>query len=253
MIETEASNGFEIDLKVLSNHWSVNTSGLWLASPSNPTGAVLSKAYVTEAWGRVQSLGGHLLVDEIYQGLVYEGENFSALSIHDDIFVINSFSKYFAMTGWRLGYMGAPREIAAACQKVQGQNTSGANAFGQKAAAHALLSDMTPTYQMRDAFLRRRDMMIEKLREIPGFQVNHPQGAFYIFPDISSYFGKSDGQRSINNADEFCGYILSEAHVAVVSGSAFGADNCFRLSYAASEEKLLEAVSRIKKAMAKLS
>lgn len=156
------------------------------------------------------------------------------------------------MTGWRLGYMGAPKEIAAACAKMQGQFTSGANAFGQVAGAHALNSDMTPTWKMRDAFLKRRDIVIAGLKEIPGFNVNNPKGAFYVFPDISSYFGKSDGTTTITNSNEFCQYILKNAFVAVVAGSAFGAEGCFRLSYAASEEQLLEAISRIKACVAKL-
>jgi len=253
--------GIEDDFKVsaedLDKAITDRTKFVLFSSPCNPTGSVYShdelKA-MADVIAKYEDV--YIVSDEIYEYINFMGRHVSIgafPNVKDRTITVNGFSKGFAMTGWRLGYMGAPREIAAACQKVQGQNTSGANAFGQKAAAHALLSDMTPTYQMRDAFLRRRDMVIEKLREIPDFQVNHPQGAFYIFPDISAYFGKSDGQRAINNADEFCGYILSEAHVAVVSGSAFGADNCFRLSYAASEEKLLEAISRIKNAMAKLS
>ena len=157
------------------------------------------------------------------------------------------------MTGWRLGYMGAPKEIAAACSKMQGQFTSGATAFGQMAGAHALLSDMGPTDKMRAAFLSRRDMVIDLLREIPGMKVNNPQGAFYIFPNISDYFGKSDGSNVIENSDDFCHYLLMNAHVAVVAGSAFGAEDCFRISYAASEEQLRESISRIKIALQKLN
>ena len=156
------------------------------------------------------------------------------------------------MTGWRLGYMGAPEWIAKACTKIQGQVTSGATAFGQKAAAYALGADMTPTHKMREAFLERRELVIKLLSEIPGFKVNEPKGAFYIFPDISHYFGTSDGKNDINNADDFAFYILENAYVAIVSGSAFGADNCFRLSYAASEEQLREAIRRIKEAVEKL-
>jgi aspartate aminotransferase len=136
---------------------------------------------------------------------------------------------------------------------VQGQFTSGATAFGQKAAAHALLSDMTPTHQMREAFLKRRNLVIELLSQVPGFKVNRPQGAFYIFPDISDFFGKSRDGFVINNADDFCEYILQKAHVAIVTGSAFGAENCCRLSYAASEGELREAIQRIGEATAKLT
>ena len=156
------------------------------------------------------------------------------------------------MTGWRLGYIGAPKWIAKACAKIQGQFTSGANAFGQKAAAYALEADMSPSMEMKAAFLKRRDMVIELLSQIPGVRVNHPKGAFYIFPDISAFFGKRDGNTTIETADDFCEYLLHNAHVAVVTGVAFGAPNCFRISYAASEETLREAIRRMAEALNKL-
>jgi aspartate aminotransferase len=148
--------------------------------------------------------------------------------------------------------MGAPKEVASACAKIQGQFTSGANAFAQKAAAYALEADMGPTDAMREAFLKRRDMVIAGLSAIPGFKVNNPVGAFYSFPDISSFFGKSDGDVTINNSDDFCEYLLNKAYVAVVTGAAFGAPDCFRLSYAASDDTLKEAIQRIADACAKL-
>jgi aspartate aminotransferase len=157
------------------------------------------------------------------------------------------------MTGWRLGYIGAPASIAAACSKIQGQFTSGANAFAQKAAATALLSDMSPSFAMRDEFLRRRGIITEALSQIEGMQVNHPNGAFYIFPDISAFFGKAADGFTITNSGEFCEYLLQQAHVACVAGAAFGAPNCFRISYAASEEDLREAVKRIAAACKKLA
>jgi aspartate aminotransferase len=156
------------------------------------------------------------------------------------------------MTGWRLGYMGAPAWVAEACAKIQGQFTSGANAFGQKAAAYALMADMSPTNKMREAFLKRKELVKAKLSEIPGIKTNDPQGAFYIFPDISAYFGKSFNGQTISNSDDLALYLLEHAHVATVSGSAFGADECLRLSFAASEEELLEAVRRIGEALGKL-
>jgi aspartate aminotransferase len=165
---------------------------------------------------------------------------------------VNGFAKGYAMTGWRLGYIGAPVWLADACIKIQGQVTSGANSFSQKAAAFALLADMTPTYEMREAFLKRRDLVIAGLSKIPGFKVNQPQGAFYIFPDISAIFGKMDGETAINDANDFCDYLMMKAHVATVSGVAFGADNCFRISYAASEAELNEAIKRITEAVEKL-
>lgn len=156
------------------------------------------------------------------------------------------------MTGWRIGYIGAPKFIADACDKMQGQFTSAASSIAQKAAEAALNLDNRPTLDMRDAFLRRRDLVIEGLKKIPGLRLNQPKGAFYVFPDISSYFGKSDGTTTIHNATDLCMYLLNTGHVSVVTGEAFGAPNCFRLSYAASDDKLKEAVRRIGDALAKL-
>jgi aspartate aminotransferase len=157
------------------------------------------------------------------------------------------------MTGWRLGYIGGPLEVVEACNKLQSQVTSGANAFAQKAAAFALEADLTPTYKMRDQFEKRRDLIIGLLKEIPGLKVNHPKGAFYVFPDCSAYFGKSDGSFTINNSADFSEYLLMSALVATVPGDAFGANDCFRISYAASEADITEAVRRIGEALAKLS
>jgi aspartate aminotransferase len=232
------------------------TKFILFSSPCNPTGSVYSfdelKA-IADVVSRHE--GVYIVSDEIYEYINFTGKHVSIgaiESVKDRTITVNGFSKGFAMTGWRLGYMGAPKEIAAACSKMQGQFTSGATSFGQKAGAHALLSDMTPTNNMREAFLKRRNMVIDLLREIPGFKVNNPQGAFYVFPDISDYFGKTDGNTTVENADDFCNYILMNAHVAVVSGSAFGADDCFRISYAASEEQLKESIRRIKEAVQKL-
>ena len=149
------------------------------------------------------------------------------------------------MTGWRLGYMAAPQWLAKACSKVQGQFTSGAASFSQKAASVALMSDMTETEMMREAFLKRRDLVIDGLRGINGIKVNHPTGAFYVFPDISYFIGKSNGSITIDNSDDFAEMLLENAHVATVAGSAFGEDKCIRISYAASEDQLKEAIRRI--------
>lgn len=232
------------------------TKFVLFSSPCNPTGSVFSHEELKSIADAVSRHEGvYIVSDEIYEYINFSGKHDSIGSIEsvkDRTITVNGFSKGFAMTGWRLGYMGAPKEIAEACSKMQGQFTSGASSFGQKAAAHALLSDMTPTYKMRDAFLKRRNMVLDLLREIPGFKVNDPHGAFYVFPDISHYFGKTDGKTVIRNADDFCDYLLMEAHVGVVSGSAFGADDCFRISYAASEQQLKDAIGRIKKAVEKL-
>ena len=222
----------------------------------NPTGSV----YLHDELKAIAQViaaheGIYIISDEIYEYINFTGNHASIGAfeeVKDRTITVNGFSKGFAMTGWRLGYLGAPAWIADACSKVQGQITSGATSFGQKAAAYALLSDMAPTHEMREAFRQRRDMVIGLLNEVPGMKVNQPQGAFYIFPDISSYFGKRSAEMAVNNADDFCEYILHNAHVAVVTGSAFGADNCFRISYAASEKELREAIRRIAEAVSKL-
>lgn len=253
--------GIEQDYKVsagqVKDAITDQTKMVIFSSPCNPTGSVFLRSEL-EAIADV--IGQHenifIVSDEIYEYINFTDQHTSIgtiPSVADRTITVNGFAKGFAMTGWRLGYMGGPAWIADACTKIQGQVTSGANSFGQKAAAEALLGDMKPSSDMRDAFLTRRDLVIGLLNEIPGFKVNKPEGAFYIFPDISEYFGKSDGETTINNADDFAEYILNTAHVAIVSGSAFGADNCFRLSYAASEAQLREAIRRIGEAVGKLS
>jgi len=253
--------GIEQDFKVSAEQIEAaitdKTKMIIFSSPCNPTGSVYAR---DELKSMADVLSKHkditIVSDEIYEYITFAGkhESIGAFdNVRDQTVTINGFSKGFAMTGWRLGYIGAPEWIAKACAKMQGQFTSGATAFGQMAGAHALMSDLAPTHAMRDAFRKRRDMVIELLREIPGFKVNNPQGAFYVFPDISQYFGTSDGTTTVSNANDFAEYLLQNAHVAIVTGSAFGADNCFRLSYAASEEQLKEAIKRIKAAVAKLS
>lgn len=253
--------GIEQDFKATAAQIEAAITGrtriLLFSSPCNPTGSVYSyqelKA-IAEVIARHEGI--YIISDEIYEYINFTGEHASIGSIPEvknRTATVNGFSKGFAMTGWRLGYMGAPDWIAEACAKMQGQFTSGATSFGQKAAAHALLSDMKPTHDMREAFRKRRDMVIELLSKIPGMKVNQPQGAFYIFPDISAFFGKSANGMTVRNADDFSEYLLHHAHVAVVSGSAFGADNCFRISYAASEKELREAIRRIDKAARQLA
>jgi aspartate aminotransferase len=232
------------------------TKILLFSSPCNPTGSVYTHDEL-EAIANVIAKHDDIFIisDEIYEYINFGDKHVSIgafPNVKDQTITVNGFSKGFAMTGWRLGYIGAPLWVAKACGKIQGQFTSGATAFGQMAAAHALDSDMGPSMEMKAAFLKRRDMVIELLGQIPGVKVNKPQGAFYIFPDVSSFFGKSDGSFTVNNADDFCEYILNTAYVAVVTGSAFGAENCFRLSYAASEDQLREAIKRIGDALAKL-
>ncbi len=233
------------------------TRALLFSSPCNPTGSVYSAEELRSIAEVVRAKEDlYIVSDEIYEYINFSGRHVSIGAfdaVKDRTITVNGFSKGFAMTGWRLGYLGGPAWLAKACGKVQGQFTSGANAFGQRAAAHALLSDMASTQRMTEAFRQRRDMVIELLSEIPGMQVNRPQGAFYIFPNIRAFFGKSYGEYRIDNPSQFTEYLLREAHVAAVSGSAFGADECFRLSYAASERELRQAISRIKRALEQLS
>ena len=234
------------------------TKFIIFSSPCNPTGSVYTAEELSEIADAVSKYPNIVIIaDEIYEYINFtESKKHVSIgsfeSVRNQTVTVNGFAKGFAMTGWRLGYIGGPLWLAKACAKLQGQSTSGANAFAQKAAVTALMADMTPSYDMRDEFLRRRDIMIGLLRDIPGFRVNTPPGAFYIFPDISDYFGKSDGTVTINSSDDFCEYLLANAYVAVVTGAAFGAESCFRISYAASEDKLREAVRRIKETLAKL-
>ncbi len=250
--------GIEQDFKVNAEQVRAaitpRTKFILFSSPCNPTGSVYQ---YDELKAIADVVAEHedifIVADEIYEYINFSGDHVSIgaiESVKDRTITINGFSKGFAMTGWRLGYMGAPQIIASACAKIQGQFTSGATAFGQKAAAYALGADRSETMAMKEAYNKRRDLVKGLLDQIPDVKTNNPEGAFYIFPDISDYFGKSNGTTTINNANDFCEYLLNTAHVAVVSGSAFGADNCFRISYAASEEQLTEAIRRMGVALA---
>lgn len=254
------SAGVEEDFKVPASRVeaaiSDRTKLIMFSSPCNPTGSVFNEdelKAIAEVVARHENL--YIMSDEIYEHINFTGKHISIASfpeVKDRTIVVNGFSKAFAMTGWRLGYMAAPQFIADACVKIQGQMTSGANSIAQKAGVAALNSDLRPTQEMTMAFRRRRDLIISLLKEIPGFKCNFPTGAFYIFPDISAYFGKSDGVTTIHNSDDFSLFLLNQAHVATVGGSAFGDDHCFRISYAASEDQIREAVRRIKVAVSKL-
>ncbi|HMQ07706.1 MAG TPA: pyridoxal phosphate-dependent aminotransferase [Saprospiraceae bacterium] len=250
--------GIEQDFKVvpeqLEEAITPRTKAVLFSSPCNPTGSVYLKEEL-QALAQVCAKYPHILIisDEIYEYINFTGNHFSIgslPSVKDQTVTVNGMSKGFAMTGWRLGYMGAPLWLAEACNKVQGQSTSGATSFGQKAAALALLSDLGPTLTMTKAFEKRKLLMIDGLATIKGLIVNQPQGAFYIFPNISEFFGKSNGRHTIHDADDFCEIMLEEAQVAMVSGAAFGDDQCVRLSYAASEDQLKEAIRRLRTALA---
>lgn len=254
--------GIENDFKVLPSQLEAaitpKTRMVIFSSPCNPTGSVYS---MEELQAFAEILGTkdeiYIVSDEIYEYINYTGNHASIASIpsvKDQTITINGFSKGFAMTGWRLGYMGAPREVAKATDKMQGQFTSGATSFSQKAASLALETDLTETYKMRDAFLKRRDLILNLLKEIPGIKCNVPEGAFYVFPNVSAYYGKKTPDGTvIENGDQLCTYILDTAYVALVAGSAFGDEECIRISYAASDEEIIEACKRIKEALSHLN
>lgn len=252
--------GIESDFKVsaedIEKAITPKTKALLFSSPCNPTGSVYLESELKAIAQVISKHPGIIIVaDEIYEYINFTGKHISIGSfpeVKDQTVTVNGFSKGYAMTGWRLGYMGGPQWLSDACNKVQGQITSGANSFSQKAATFALQTKLPETELMKTAFLKRRDMVLQLLQEIPGVKVNLPLGAFYIFPDISAYFGKKSDKMEINNATDFCDYILQEAYVAVVSGAAFGADECFRISYAASEAELREAVARMARVLALL-
>ncbi len=259
-VPVEVYAGVEQDFKVTPEQVAAaitdRTKAVIFSSPCNPTGSVYSMAEL-EAIAEVIAPHEQIVVvsDEIYEYINFTGNHASigaVPSLKNRTATVNGFAKGYAMTGWRLGYMGAPKYLAEACAKIQGQFTSGANAFSQKAAAFALDADLAPTWKMRDEFQRRRDIVIELLEAIPGFKVNRPEGAFYSFPDISHYFGKTDGEMTINTADDFCEFLLLNAHVATVGGDSFGAPQCFRISYAASEKDIRTAIGRIAEAVNKL-
>lgn len=254
--EGSLENNFKVTPEQLEAAITPKTKAILYSSPSNPTGAVYTKEEL-EALAEVVARHKDIFViaDEIYEYITFEEGYFSMGAIEalkDRVVTVNGFSKGFAMTGWRVGYLAAPEWLARACDKIQGQVTSGTCSIAQKAAYTAINSDLTPTKEMVTAYQKRRDMMLELLSEIEGVKTYTPTGAFYIFPDISYYFGKSDGETRIENSGDLSMYLLNNAHVALVPGSAFGANNCIRISYAASDEELKEAVRRIKTQLAKL-
>lgn len=252
--------GIEQDFKItpaqLEGAITPKTKALILCSPSNPTGSVYSKAEL-EGLAKVIEKYPNVIViaDEIYEHINYVGAHESIAqfdAIHDRVVIVNGVSKAYAMTGWRIGFIAAPLWIAKACNKLQSQYTSGPCSVAQKAAEAAFTGDQACVGKMRDAFARRRDLVVKLSKEIPGININIPEGAFYLFPEVSSYFGKSAGDRKIGNAGDLAMYLLEEGHVATVGGDAFGAPECLRFSYATSDENLIEAIKRIKETLAKL-
>ena len=257
---TIVNAGFDQDFKMtaeqLENAITEKTKMLILCSPSNPTGSVYSKE---ELAALAEVLKKHpevfVLADEIYEHINYIGKHHSIAQepgMKEQVIIANGVSKAYAMTGWRIGFLAGPEWIIKGCNKLQGQYTSGTCSVSQKAAEAAYTLDQSAVEEMRVAFERRRNLIVKLAKEIPGLEVNMPQGAFYLFPKCNSYFGKSNGEKTINNSTDFAMYLLEEAHVATVGGDAFGDPDCFRMSYATSDENIVEAIKRIKEALGKL-
>ena len=255
-VEATIEQNFKITPAQLEAAITPRTRALILCSPSNPTGSVYS-AEELEALAVVLRRHPEVIViaDEIYEHINYVGAHASIAScegMKERTAVINGVSKAYTMTGWRIGFVAAPADLAKGVNKLQGQYTSGPCSVSQMAATEAFAADQACVEEMRQAFLRRKNLIVGLAREIPGFEVNDPAGAFYLFPRISSYFGKTDGKRTIQTSTDFALYLLEEAHVAAVGGDAFGSPECFRMSYATSDENIVEAMRRIKEACAKL-
>ena len=253
-VPTSIENDFKITPQQLEAAITPKTKMIWYSSPCNPSGSVYSREEFTaiaEVLKKYPNI--YVVADEIYEHINFSGTFCSMASIpgmFERTITVNGVAKAFAMTGWRIGYIGAPEFIAKACTKMQGQVTSGANSIAQRATITAVDADPSVLNEMVAAFKSRRDLVVRLIKEIPGLKINVPEGAFYVFPDVSSFFGKTLRGTVINNADDFSMYLLSEANVATVTGDAFGNPNCIRFSYATSEEQLTEAMRRIKEALA---
>jgi aspartate aminotransferase len=255
-VEGGIENDFKATAKQLEKAITPKSKVLLYSSPCNPTGAVFNRQELTAIKDvLVKHENIVVIADEIYEEINFTGEHVSIGAfpeMHNRTVTVNGFSKSAAMTGWRVGYITAPIEIAKACTKLQGQITSGINSIAQRAAITAMTGDQEPTKEMARIYLKRRDMVLELLKEIPGVKTYVPTGAFYFFPDISDYIGKSDGKTTIKTGDDLAMYILTSSYVSTVGGDAFGAPNCIRLSYAASERDLEEGLKRIKETLANL-
>lgn len=253
VVATNIDTDFKMTAEQLEAAITPKTKMVWFSSPCNPSGSVYSKA---ELEALAQVLVKHdiyAVSDEIYEHINFSGGSYSIGAVEgmqERTITVNGVAKAFAMTGWRIGYIGAPEFIAKACTKLQGQVTSGANSIAQRATIAAVEADPSVLSHMVEAFHKRRDLVINMMNDIPGFKNNIPEGAFYVFPDISSFFGKTIKDMEIKNASDFSMFLLEHANVATVTGDAFGNPDCIRISYAASEAQLTEALKRIKEALA---
>ncbi len=256
-IPSTIASDFKVSAEQIEEAITPKTKLLMFSSPCNPSGTVYTKDELTAIAKMLEKYPDiYIVSDEIYEHINFTNAHFSIgtiPSMKDRTITVNGVSKGFAMTGWRVGFIGAPLWIAKACNKVQGQVTSATCTIAQKATETAMLAEpKSITTNMKNTFLKRRDMLLKRLNEIPGIKCNIPKGAFYIFPDVSYYFGKKDGEEIIENANDLCMYLLNKAHVALVSGAAFGNPECIRISYAASDDKLIEAAKRMKEKLAQL-
>ena len=252
--------GFEQEFKItpqqLESAITPKTKMLILCSPSNPTGSVYSAEELKALAEVIKKHDGlYVLADEIYEHINYTGNHASIAAVEgmkERTIIINGVSKAYAMTGWRIGFMAAPEWIVKGCNKLQGQYTSGPCSVSQMAALAAYTQPQNCVEEMRQAFERRKNLIVSLAKEVPGFEVNDPQGAFYLFPKCSSYFGRTDGERVIRNSTDFAMYLLEKGHVATVGGDAFGDPECFRMSYATSDDNIIEAMERMKEVLSKL-
>jgi aspartate aminotransferase len=255
-IRSTPEKDFKISAAELENAITPKTKAFLFSSPCNPSGAVYSKeelSALADVFRKHPDIA--IISDEIYEYINFVGKHESIAQfddLKDRIIIVNGLSKGFAMTGWRLGYIAASPEIAKACEKIQGQFTSGTNSIAQRSAINALTGDLAPSHKMVEQFVERRKKVLELVKQVPGLKCFEPQGAFYIFPDVTYYYGKSDGTTTINNANDLCMYLLNTAHVSSVMGDAFGEPNCVRFSFANSMENIEKGWARIKDALAKL-
>lgn len=251
-VETTIEDDFKATAEMVEAKISSKTKAIIFSSPCNPSGSIYNYDELKSIAQLIQKHDLIAISDEIYEHIIYGKKHISLASFpeaYDRTVTVNGLSKAYAMTGWRIGYIGAPEWLAKACETLQSQITSGANSIAQRAAITALNADLSQTKYMIDAFANRRDLMIKWAKAIPGFNVNQPEGAFYLFPDVSELFGKTFRGTLIKNADDLSLFLLDKVFVSTVSGSAFGMDNCLRISYAASEEQLEEAMRRIKEVL----
>ena len=252
-VPTSVESDFKMTPEQLAAAVTPKTKMMWFSSPCNPSGSIYNQEELTALSEILIKNNIYVVSDEIYEHINFTGNHCSIASIpgmFDLTITVNGVAKAFAMTGYRIGYIGAPEVIAKACTKLQGQVTSGANSIAQRATITAVETDPKEFAYMTEAFKKRRDLVVGLLKDIPGFKINFPEGAFYVFPDVSDFFGKTLRGVTINNANDFSMYILEQANVATVTGEAFGNPNCIRLSYATSDELLIEALRRIKEVVA---